>query len=143
MKIAHANSEGKTFSEKEERSFPWDLVGIMRPVPGWMLRERGYSFFREDRTYQLDAPDQNGIVRVFSQCREVGPEEDGYGAMEYFDWWMMDTNLEPIPGVRVFRGYSSPDLFGTGMKGKWQEQYELAVAVLKSRSETNVCNDGE
>lgn len=117
---------------ESRREFPTDLVG-MRPVSGKILKERGFGFFREDRQYQLDAPDQNGIVRVFSKCREEGPEEDGYGAMEYFDWWMMDTDLEPIPGVKVFYGYSPPNLFGTGMKEKWQEQYTLAVEILKNR----------
>lgn len=119
------NSEGR-------REFPMDLVGQF-PVSGKVLKERGFVFFREDRRYQLDTPDQNGIVRVFSKYREEGPKADGYGAMEYFDWWMMDTNLEPIPGVKVFYGYSPPNLFGTGMKEKWQEQYALAVKILKNR----------
>ena len=114
--------------------FPYDLVDINRPVSGKVLRERGFSFFREDKEYQIDKPDKNGIVRVYSKCREVGPEEDGYGAMEYFDWWMMDTNLEPIPGIKVFYGYSAPDLFGTSMKEKWYAQYDLAVEILMERN---------
>lgn len=105
----------------------------MRSVSGKVLKERGFTFFREDREYQLDAPDKNGIVRVFSKCREVGPDEDGYGAMEYFDWWMMDTNLEPIPGIKAFYGYSPPGLFGTSSREQWYEQYNLAVEVLKNR----------
>lgn len=76
-------------------------------------------------------PDQYGIVRVYSKCREVGLDEDGYGAMEYFDLWMMDINLEPIPGIKVFRGYSAPGLFGTDMFEKWYAQYDLAVAILR------------
>ena len=109
-----------------------DLVGPF-PVSGKILRERGFSFFQENRQYLLKAPDQNGIVRVASQCREEEPDEDGYGGMAYFDWWMMDTNLEPIPGVQVFYGYSAPSLFGIGMKGKWDEQYAVAVEVLRNR----------
>lgn len=116
--------------------FPHEMVGINRPVSGKVLRERGFSFFREDKEYQIDKPDQNGIVRVYSKCREVGPDEDGYGAMEYFDWWMMDTNLEPIPGIKVFYGYSAPNLFGTGMREKWYAQYDLAVEILKERNKT-------
>ena len=113
--------------------FPNDLAGINRPVSGKVLRERGFSFFCENKEYQIDKPDKSGIVRVYSKSREDGPDEDGYGAMEYFDWWMMDTNLEPIPGVMVFYGYSPPNLFGTGMKEKWQVQYALAVELLKNR----------
>lgn len=114
--------------------FPYDLAGINRPVSGKVLRERGFSFFCENKEYQIDKPDKSGIVRVYSKCREVGPDEDGYGAMEYFDWWIMDTNLEPIPGIIVFYGYSAPDLFGTGMREKWYAQYDLAVEILKERN---------
>ena len=67
--------------DRKKKEFPMDLVK-MRPVSGKLLRERGFSFFREDQSYQLDAPDANGIVRVFSLVREEGPDEDGYGAME-------------------------------------------------------------
>lgn len=104
--------------------FPYDLAGINNSVPGKVLRERGFFFFREDMEYQIDKPDKNGIVRVYSKCREVGPDEDGYGAMEYFDWWMMDTNLEPIPGIKVFYGYSAPSLFGIKSREEWYRQYE-------------------
>ena len=112
--------------------FPMDLVK-MAPVSGKELNERGYTFFREDKAYQLDAPDANGIVRVYSQCWEVGPDEDGYGAMEYFDWWMLDTNLEPIPGVEMIHGYSAPNLFGTSSKEIWNKRYAIALEVLKNR----------
>ena len=114
--------------------FPYDLAGINRPVSGKVLRERGFSFFCETKEYQIDKPDQSGIVRVHSKCREVGPDEDGYGAMEYFDWWMMDTNLEPIPGIKMFYCYSVPNLFGTGMREKWYAQYDLAVEILRERN---------
>lgn len=132
------SKEKETFPENhhpvinKQNPFPMDLVG-MYPVSGKVLNERGFSFFQENRDYQLNAPDSNGIVRAFSKCREEGPEEDGYGAMEYFDWWMLDTNLEPIPGVKVFYGYSAPNLFGTDMKEKWYEQYTVAAEVLKNR----------
>ena len=116
--------------------FPYDLAGINRPVSGKILRERGFSFFCENKEYQIDKPDKSGIVRVYSKCREVGPDEDGYGAMEYFDWWMMDINLEPIPGIKVFYGDSAPNLFGTGMREKWYAQYDLAVEILRERNKT-------
>ena len=116
--------------QRSKKEFPIDLAGIMRPVSGKLLKARGFTFFREDREYQLDAPDKNGIVRVYSKCWEEGPDEDGYGAMEYFDWWMMDTNLEPIPGIKVFYGYSAPGLFGTGTRELWYEQYDLAVKIM-------------
>jgi len=105
----------------------------MRPVAGKVLKDRGFAFFREDKEYLLDPPDKNGIVRVFSKCREVGPDEDGYGAMEYFDWWMMDTNLEPILGIKAFYGYSPPDLFDSDSYKIWKEHYAIAVEVLKNR----------
>ena len=115
-----------------QKEFPMDLTGSV-PVSGKILNERGFSFFQENRKYNIGIPDTNGIVRVFSQCHETGPDEDGYGSMAYFDWWMMDTDLEPIPGVKVFYNYSPPALFGSGMKEKWNEQYNIAVEVLKNR----------
>lgn len=128
----HSSLQDKKLHQKE---FPMDLAGIMRSVPGKVLLERGFTFFREEREYQLDQPDKNGVVRVYSKCRETGSDADGYGGMEYFDWWMMDTNLEPIPGIKVFYGYSPPDLFGTRSREKWYEQYDLAVEILKQRKE--------
>ena len=115
--------------------FPDDLAGINHSVSGKILRNRGF-FFREDKEYQIDKPDKNGIVRVYSKCREVGPDEDGYGAVEYFDWWMMDTNLEPIPGIRVFYGYSAPSLFGTKSREEWYREYDLAVKILMERNKS-------
>lgn len=114
-------------------AFPMDLVGS-RPVPGKLLKERGFSFFQENRKYLINhPPDANGIVRVLSECGEDGPDEDGFGAMTYYDWWLMDSELKPIPGVEAFYGYSPPSLHAPATKKKWDEQYAVAVEILRNR----------
>ena len=98
---------------------------------GRVLRYAGFLSFDEDREYDhIRRPDKNGIVRVSSWCGDDGPDEDGFGREEYYDWWFLDENLKKIDGVDMLHGYSFRE---TTYSRNYKELYEKAVSVVKSR----------
>lgn len=108
---------------------PVDLIGNHT---GAQLRRRGYTFFEEDRSYHIDRPGNDGIVEVSSWCGEDGPDEDGYGREEYYDWWLLDEGLNPIPGIKWRHSYSNLDMRNHGEE--WAQLRKKAAAVVKKDS---------
>ena len=121
----------------------WEIVCPDRKVPvrlplkmtgthrGEWLRERGYDFFKPGREYSVCLPDENGVVEVSSWCGDDGPDEDGYGREEYYDWWLLDESLRPIPGIQMYRGYSRLDM--RNHEKQWEQLKRQAARVLDSR----------
>ena len=68
-------------------------------VPGKMLNDLGYDFFDPDRDYEIKRFEDKDVVEVGSYESCDGPDEDGFGMEEYYDWWFLDENMQPIPGV--------------------------------------------
>ena len=96
---------------------------------GEKLRALGFLFFEPGREYSLMGKDKNGIVEVSSWCGEEGPDEDGFGREELYDWWYLDEHLCPIPGVKKIHSYSRHDR--SAFSKKFEEQYELALKGIK------------
>ena len=70
-------------------------------LSGGVLSDLGFSFFKPDRNYDLKSLPNEGIVEVSALESYEGPDEDGFGAEWYYDWWYLDENLQRIPGVEV------------------------------------------
>lgn len=67
--------------------------------PGEMLNDLGYDFFEPHRKYEIKQYTDTDVVEVSAFESYEGPDEDGYGAETYYDWWFLDENMQPIPGV--------------------------------------------
>ena len=99
------------------------------------LAAMGLSFFDPARCYNLSAPDENGIVEASSWCGEEGPDEDGFGREECYDWWYLDRSFRPIPGIEGLHGYSSLDMRAASTRKMWAElRQKAAKAVRRSPS---------
>lgn len=116
--------------------FPTDILGT--PTGNWsghILRELGFLFFEENRSYHICAPDSDGVVEVSSWCGDDGPDADGFGRKEYYDWWYLDEHLKPIPGVGCLHSCSNLDMRLPDVKERWQRAHHQAAQVLRKRRE--------
>lgn len=96
---------------------------------GIKFRALGFLFFDPEREYSLGGIDKNGIVEVNSWSDEEGPDEDGFGREELYDWWYLDEHLNPIPGVKMIHNYSRHDR--EAFHKRFDEQYAVAVKAVK------------
>lgn len=95
--------------EEPETLIPIALNPYLSGANGDKLLALGFEFFDPEREYSMDHKDKNGVIEVSSWCGTEGPDEDGFGMEELYDWWFMDEFLNPIPGARVLNGWSRND----------------------------------
>ena len=98
---------------------------------GTILRALGFLFFELDRDYSIDGMDKNGVVQVDSWCGDDGPDEDGFGREEYYDWWLLDDTLNPIPGIKRWHSYSRREM--RDREEEWHALREKAGQIVKNR----------
>ena len=99
--------------------------------PGGLLQAMGLSFFDPSRSYFLSSPDENGIVEVSSWCGEEGPDEDGFGREECYDWWLLDRHFNPIPGIPGLHSYSTFDMHTSSTAKYWNALRAQAGQTVK------------
>ena len=69
-------------------------------IPGLILNELGYSFFDPEKDYEIKRFEGKELVIASAFESYEPPDEDGFGAEYNYDWWFLDENMQPIPGVR-------------------------------------------
>lgn len=69
-------------------------------VSGEILNNLGFLFFDPNRKYNIDQYGDEGLVEASSFYSYDGPDETGFGAADNDEWWFLDENMQPIPGVR-------------------------------------------
>lgn len=105
-----------------------DLSG---DYPGRLLRAMGFRFFDPARFYHLYGVDRNGLIEVSSWCGEDGPDEDGFGREEYYDWWLLDEYLQEVPGIDVLHNFSHHER--REFHRSFDARYDEAKQVLADR----------
>lgn len=110
---------------------PLELVGNHTGKELW---NRGYTFLPADRDYHIELPGEDGIVIVSSWEDEDGPDEDGFGREEYYNWWMLDEQLKPIPGIKMWHSYSHHDI--RCHQEEWDSLRAKAAQIVRKRHET-------
>lgn len=76
---------------------------------GELLNALGFTFFQEEREYALAGLDAQGVVEASSWESDDGPDEDGFGMEEYYDWWYLNEYLALPKGVGYIHSYSHND----------------------------------
>ena len=76
---------------------------------GELLNALGFPFFEPGREYSLSGVDQDGVVEVSSWESDEGPDEDGFGREEFYDWWYLNEYLVLPKGVGYIHSYSNLD----------------------------------
>ena len=99
---------------------------------GKFLQAMGFSFFDPSRSYHLEPKAQLGLMEAHAWCDEDGPDEDGFGREEYYDWWLLDEFLQEIPGVPMVACCSHREWRDS--IGVFRNQWDAAVAALKARN---------
>lgn len=103
---------------------------------GAYLRALGFLFFEPEREYGLEGLDENGVVIVFTDAGESGPDRDGFGREEEYDWWMLDEDLRPIPGVPCVWECS----YNGRMKGaRFSKVYARAAEICRNKGKERNC----
>ena len=98
---------------------------------GKVLKGMGFLFFDPERGYSIERPDPEGVVEVSSWCDEDGPDEDGFGREEYYDWWYLDGQLNALPGVGYIHDYSHRDK--RNHKEKFRALHDAAAAAIRNK----------
>ena len=98
---------------------------------GERLRAAGFLFFDPERSYSLSGKDADGVVEVNAWCGDDGPDEDGFGREEYYDWWFLDEHLNPVPGVDMIHSYSRQDKRAN--EAKFQAYHDWAAAAIRNK----------
>lgn len=98
---------------------------------GKKLRAMGFGFFDVDRGYDLNERCPEGILLVSAWRDTEGPDGDGFGMEECYDWWYLDEYFSPIPGVEMIHNYSRRDK--RVFPAKFEEQYQNAVKVVRQK----------
>lgn len=116
---------------KQRRKVPGKLPAeVYGDFTGKQLREMGYSFFAENEKYFVCKPDRTGFVHVTMFVEDSGMDDDGFGREFFYDHYLMDQRLQPIPGVKVFRCMSSRDL--EDQAEKWQAEQDKAAVYMQN-----------
>lgn len=85
-------------------------IGAAGNVNGKVMSHMGFSLFDAERDYYIAKADKNGIIIIDSWCGDEGPDEDGFGREEYYDWWFADEYLKQIPGTQMVHSHSTGDI---------------------------------
>ena len=101
---------------------------------GNILNGMGFLFFDSERSYSIGRPDSDGVVEVSSWCGEDGPDEDGFGREEYYDWWYLDEQLNALPGVGYIHNFSHLDKRNN--EEKFHSLHNAAATAIRSRRNT-------
>lgn len=73
-------------------------------IPGKLLNDLGFDFFDPNRKYDIRKLEHEDIVEVSAFASYEGPDEDGFGDEWNYDWWFLDENMQPIPGIKKLYG---------------------------------------
>ena len=109
-------------------TLPETLAGYF---DGKRLYGTGFLFFDPDRSYCLAEKDTDGVVEVSAWCGEEGPDADGFGREECYDWWFWHEYLNPIPGVNGIHNHSRQDKRAN--EAKFQAHHDRAAAAIRNK----------
>ena len=97
-------------------------------IPGKFLNDLGFDFFDPQRKYDVRQFEGEKIVEVSAFADYEGPDEDGFGEEYYYDWWFLDENMQPIPGIKRIRA----EVKETDQE-QFQEMRAKAIATVRQR----------
>lgn len=90
-------------------------------VSGTVLSAMGYPWFDMDRDYQIYLTEHPDVYHIRAQYAG----EDGMG---YYDYWLLDSNLEPIGGIEPLVMVS--DIGFRVVEATWERQKKLAFQTV-------------
>ena len=98
---------------------------------GKVLRAMGFLFFEPDREYAIGRADSNGVVEVSSWSSTEGPDEDGFGMEECYDWWYLSEDLQEQPGSWCIHDLSCHDKRNN--RDRFDQLYKAVCAAVRQK----------
>ena len=98
---------------------------------GAVLNGMGFLFFDPERSYSIDKPDSDGVVEVSAWSSTEGPDSDGFGMEECYDWWYLDEDLNPLPGVGCIHDFSHLDKRNN--EKRFRALHDAAAAAIRDK----------
>lgn len=98
---------------------------------GKVLRAMGFLFFEPDREYAIGRADANGVVEVSSWSSTEGPDEDGFGMEECYDWWYLSEDLQEQPGSWCIHDFSLHDKRNN--KERFDQLYNAVYSAIRQK----------
>lgn len=98
---------------------------------GKFLRAMGFLFFDPDRSYDIEKADADGVVEVTAWSSTEGPDADGFGREECYDWWYLSEDLQEQPGVGYIHDFSRHDR--NANKERFQVLHDAVAAAVHKR----------
>lgn len=99
--------------------------------PGKFLRAMGFLFFDPNRSYTIERADTDGVAEVSSWSSTEGPDEDGFGMEECYDWWYLSEDLQEQPGVGFIHDYSRLDK--NNNRERFQALHDTVADAVRKR----------
>jgi hypothetical protein len=100
---------------------------------GSLLNAIGFSDFDPEGVYLLPGIDNNRVILVMKEVDYDPPDEYGFGAEYYYDWFYMDEFFNIIKDVPILKSMSSQDMSGC-CKDQFEEMKKRLTEVLKRKS---------
>lgn len=114
------------------KTFEIQCHGTKHYYRGAMLNALGFGFFSPKRDYEIFRFFEPSLVQVNSWCGTEDPDEDGFGAENLDDWWMLDEFFCELPGVKMIHAHSYNDRWV--FSKTFDKQYEEAKKALENKS---------
>ena len=98
---------------------------------GKFLRAMGFLFFDPDRSYDIERADADGVVEVTAWSSTEGPDADGFGREECYDWWYLSEDLQEQPGSWCIHDFSLHDKRNN--KERFDQLYNAVYSAIRQK----------
>ena len=113
---------------------------VLPEAPEWMsfarsgksLNAVGFSFFDPERFFLIDHVFGAPLLEVSAYESSEGPDEDGFGREECYDWWYLDGNMQPLPGIERLNAAHWKRRTST----RFPQTIKRAKEILRARGES-------
>lgn len=102
--------------------------------PGKILNEVGFLAFQPNGMYLLAGLNEDRFMIIWEEDDYDPPDEDGFGAEEYYNMFCLDEFYQPISGVPVVKSVSTRDIrYVSSCKEKYENMVSMARQAIKAR----------
>lgn len=91
---------------------------------GQILNAMGFKAFEPNGKYLLAGIDRDRVMIVEKLVDYDPPDEDGFGAEEYYDYFCLDEFFKPLPDVPTVRNLSSQGC-------RHSQEYDAMIDAMK------------
>lgn len=99
-------------------------------VSGKLMNDLGFAFFDSETDYTIRYLEKGNLVEACSYDGYDEPDEDGFGMEEYYNWYYLDENMQPIPNVPCYNGSRRDRTYDE----RYKTLFQTAVEYVSKKS---------